>query len=664
MTPEIRQRFTHLVTYLIVALISLSLFRIGLLSINFNRIEPGLVSDLLLFGVRFDLIVVGYFLVLPLFLATFTPARGASSLSLFLRIYYRSTYLIMMVMEAIGVGFLAEYDHRPDTLFWEYLSYQSEVSQMLMHGYAREIGGTVLVGAVAYLVGKRVFVKKNISLPRTSGLRSVAANLAVFSIGLIFLALSIRSSLGHRPANISTALFSDNRLANELSLNSTYTAGYAQYSRRHDSDNAKLYGKMDFQDAIDLVFNSLQPAVIASEDPKYPTVHRVHPNQLLERPRNVVIVLEESLGARFVGVLGGASLTPNFDRLSRSGVLFTNLYATGTRTARGIEAVLSGYPPSASQSIVKRSKSRRDFFTLAQMLKKHGYRSCFFYGGEPNFDEMGSFMLGNGFDAVIAGPAEHPDAEFVGSWGVSDEDWVRRAHQEFVKANEEGPFFGLMLSTSNHSPWEFPAGRINPGPGPLKSRENAIRYADYALGEFFTLARTAKYYDNTIFLVVADHDSRVYGEEFVPVDYFHIPGLLIGKDLTPSRYDRLASQIDLLPSILPLLGIPVDSPLLGQDLFTPDLKGPGRALMQYGMNNALMRGDDVIVRVPHKSVRQFKRRPNGLLPATVDPDLADLSLAYLTLANDLYEQKSYQVPGLETPRLTTVKTPHSVRVVD
>jgi len=521
---------------------------------------------------------------------------------------------------------------------------------MLIGGYAPELAGTLLTAIAAHLVGKHVLVRNEIRLQRGMRPSSIAINLVVFCVATVLLTLSIRSSLGHRPANISTALFSDNRLANELSLNSAYTAAYARYSRRHDSDNGALYGKMDYQEAIDLVFSSLTPTDAVRNNTELPTLHPIQPSVSLARPRNIVIILEESLGARYVGALGGADLTPNFDRLSNSGVLFTNLYATGTRTTRGIEAVLSGFPPSASQSVVKRGKSRRDFFTLAQLLGQYGYRSCFLYGGEANFDDMGSFMLGNGFDSVIAGAAEYPDAEFVGSWGVADEDWVRRAHQEFEKANAEGPFFGLMLSTSNHSPWEFPSGHIAPAPGPLATRENSIRYADYALGEFFKLAQASAYYDNTIFLVVADHDSRVYGDEFVPVDYFHIPGLLLGKDLLPARYDRLASQIDLLPTILPLLGISADSPMIGQDLFAPGLEGPGRALMQYGMNNALMRGDDVVVRLPHRPVKQFKRSANGLVPAPVDAELAAMSLAYLTLASDLYERQAYRVPNVENPR--------------
>ncbi len=652
MTQQIRSRFGHMAVFAIVALVSLSAFRLGILSLNFSRIDAGLVPNMLLYGVRFDLIVVAYLLVLPLLLTTVAPASVAPALTIFLRIYYRAAYAVIMVMEAIGIGFLAEYDHRPDALFWDYLKYPDEVSQMLMGGYVAEIVGALATAAIAIYVGRRYLLRRDIHL-MPGRWTSLATTVVVSFVGLLLLAMSIRSSLGHRPANISTAMFSDNRLANEVALNSFYTAGYALYARRRDSNDSELYGEMDHSDAIELVFNERTPSDVSRDNAQLPTVHRVTPTTAATQPRNLVIILQESLGARFVGALGGADLTPNFDRLSESGVLFTNLYATGTRTTRGIEAVLSGYPPSASQSIVKRSKSRRNFFTMAQLLKQHGYQNYFLYGGEPNFDDMGGFMLGNGFDSVIAGAAEYPDAEFVGSWGVSDEDWARRAHKEFEKANEKGPFFGLMLSTSNHSPWEFPEGRIEPGPGPLASRENSVRYADYAIGEFFALAQASAYFENTIFLVVADHDSRVYGDEFVPIDYFHIPGLIIGKGLAPTRYDRLSSQIDLMPTILPLLGITADSPMIGQDLFLPDLRGPGRALMQYGMNNALLRGDDVLMRLPGKKVRQFKRSEAGLVPAETDPQLAELSLAYLTLASYLYDAQVYRMPDVDAPKMTS-----------
>lgn len=631
-----------MLAYAGLCLLGLGVFRLALVGFNFTRIEPALLPQLLLHGLRFDFMTVAHLLVPPLLLSAFSPPAAAPALSKLLRGYYRIALVWLMAMEAIGVGFIVEYDHRPDQLFWDYLAYPQEVSQMLLRGFGAEILGVLVTIALACVIGNHRLMTQPIRL----GTALSIANALCFCVLTVVLAAGIRSSFGHRPANISSALFSNNRLANELALNSGYTSMYALYAGKNSVDNRKLYGGMPLVDAIATVFDSQRQPRPELPYRELPTVRTITPDVALTRPRNVVIILEESMGSRFVGCLGGRALTPNLCDISRSGVLFENLYATGTRTVRGIEAVLSGYPPSASESVVKRTKSRRDFFTLALALRPHGYRSFFLYGGEPNFDDMGSFMLGNGFDEIIAGAAAYPDAQFKGSWGVSDEDWARKAHQVFSKAQAQGPFFGLMLSTSNHTPWEYPAGRIQPV-GPAATRDNSVRYADYAIGEFFKLARSSTYFDDTVFLIVADHDDRVFGSEFVPIDHFRIPGVLIAPGLAPRRESRIASQIDLMPTILPLLGVPLETPGIGQNLFAESLTGPGRALMQYGMNNALMVGDAVVVHLPGKPALHFRYRNGALQAGPANPVLEHLALAYLSVAHDLYAEELYRLPTPE-----------------
>src|SRR5262249_28226484 len=156
------------------------------------------------------------------------------------------------------------------------------------------------------------------------------------------------------------------------------------------------------------------------------------------------------------------------------------------------------------------------------------------YGGASNFDNMRGFFLNNGFTRVIDEPSFDSPA-FHGTWGVSDEDLMRKAHETFV-AHGDQPFFALVLSTSNHPPFEYPPGRVPvvAGEPPL---HGAIRYADYAIGELFRLAKTADYFRRTVFLVVADHDTRVYGAGLVPIQKFHIPAVVIAPDVAPRRFD-------------------------------------------------------------------------------------------------------------------------------
>jgi phosphoglycerol transferase MdoB-like AlkP superfamily enzyme len=549
--------------------------------------------------------------------------------------YFLLALMLLLGMEAIGVGFLAEYDHRPEQLFWDYLIYPGEVSAMLWGDF--KVEGAFVLGCLGLgvVLARRHVLPKLQHLPPTSVLARGCAALVLCVLCFI----AIRSGFGHRPANISTAVFSTNRLANELALSSAYTAAYARLAQRHHIASSDLYGSIPIAEAARRVAKMGGfPALETLED--WPTAHPFEASVQVAAPRNLVVILEESLGAQFVGSLGGRNLTPELDRLSEQGVFFTQLYATGTRTVRGIEAVLTGFPPSAARSVVKRNKSRRNFFTMASLLSSQGYSNYFIYGGQPNFDDMGSFMYGNGFDEVVAGD-DFSEASFMGAWGASDEDWARKAHETFEQAAQEGPFFGLMLSTSNHTPWDFPDGRIEITEPPKASRDNAVRYSDFALGEFFRMAKGSAYFANTVFLVVADHDARVSGEEFVPIKHFRVPGLLIAPGLEPRRYDRIASHIDLAPTILPMLGFAASTPLMGQDLIAQESKGPGRALMQYGLNNALLVGEKAVIHMPDQPAQHYIYRDGKLSLAARDESLERDALAYLGLADYLYENRLY-----------------------
>ena len=253
---------------------------------------------------------------------------------------------------------------------------------------------------------------------------------------------------------------------------------------------------------------------------------------------------------------------------------------------------------------------------------------------------------------------------FAGVWGVSDEDLLRRAHQEFV-AQGDRPFFALVFSSSNHTPFEYPPGRIAPYDEEPATVNNAIRYADYAIGEFFRLARQAEYYDNTLFLVVADHDTRVFGADLVPIDHYHVPGLILGPGLTPRRIDRIASQVDLAPTLLSLMGIDQPNPMIGIDLLQAPADRPGRAFMQYYTTNAYLQGDQVVIHPARRPPAQFTYRDGRLRRTELDPELALDALAHIRLPGLLYRQRAYALEPAPTPsRLTLAGLDRTRSVVD
>jgi phosphoglycerol transferase MdoB-like AlkP superfamily enzyme len=498
-----------------LALAVLSAFRLALLAWQWDRVaEVEHLGRVLTLGLRLDVVMLCYLAAIPVLLHVLLPAgRLRNELALPLLTIIGS---LLLFMEMATPEFMREYDNRPDRLFFEYLEHPREVFGMLWHHHRAAIVGLPLLLGLAVWAQWRAW---RAWLPREApwGWRRRLVAVPIL-VALLFVGAR---GLDHRPLNLSHAAFSANRLANELVPNSTYTLLYAAYSRRNETDVGRLYGRMPWDEVLARVKKYMGVQADDFTDPAIPTLHRSQAAPRSGPPLNLVVIMEESLGAGFVGTLGGLPLTPNLDRLYEQGWGFTRLYATGTRTARGMEAMASGFPPTPAPAVLKLPRAQGDFFTLAELLRRKGYSTEFIYGGVANFDNMRGFYLANGFERVIE-QKDFKDPVFLGDWGVSDEDWVAKAHEALL-AHGDRPFYALLMSTSNHDPFEYPLGRIQPYEQPDFTRHNAMKYADYAIGRFFELARQAPYFERTIFVVVADHDARVYGADLVPVEHFRVP---------------------------------------------------------------------------------------------------------------------------------------------
>lgn len=642
MKPTLAQRVGQLgpvgvlLAFIGSTLLLLSLSRAGLLAWHWPRlVDVEAPWRILTLGLRMDVVLVCYLLGLLLPVLLLLPRsefrqRFATGL-------LTALGTLVLFMELATPGFMIEFDNRPDRLFFEYLESPREVFGMLWRDHrALIIGVPTLTAGLAWLQWRGWS-----ACLRSERAASWRERLPIFMVILVVGFAGARG-FDHRPINLSDAAFSSNRLANELVPNSTYTLAYAAYNLSQETDVTKTYGEMPWEEVLARVRKYLPVPVAAYTHPEIPTLHASGVTARPAPPLNLVILLEESLGAGFVGSLGGLPLTPNLDRLSKQGWYFDRLYATGTRTSRGMEAVAAGFPPTPAPPVLKLSKAQGGFFTLGELLKRQGYATEFIYGGVANFDNMRGFYLANGFQRVI----EEKDFEnpvFLGSWGVSDEDWVTKAHETFV-AHGDQPFFALMMSTSNHDPFEFPEGRIEPYEQPLFTRHNAMKYADYAIGKFFELAKSAPYFERTIFVVVADHDARVYGGDLVPVEHFRIPGLILGPGVPVQRDGRVASQIDLGPTLVHLLGLDVQHPMIGRDLMALPADAPGRAIMQYSLQHGFRVGNRLVVQQPGKAPLSFTVGPDDHLePAPNDPELLRDALAHALWPAETYARQLYRL---------------------
>jgi len=593
-------------------------------------------SRVMLNGVRMDLQIVGY-VTLPLLLGTLlVPASRYGRLwSRFQTVWMVVWFGLFIYMECATPSFINYYDVRPNRLFIEYLDNPREVGLTLWADYKFQI----MLSLLAVTLGSFLFyrlLRTTTAAVRPWGWKK---RIILLPIVIVVVAIGARGSLDHRPANPGTAAFSSDHLVNDLAVSSAYSVLYALYSLRHEGDAGETYiARMSTDEINSRMHQMMRLPDAAFTDPTAPTMHRSQPERTCTRPMNLVIILEESLGAQYVASLGGEPYTPELEKLSRQGIWFDNLYATGTRSVRGIEAVVTGFLPTPGRSVVKLGLSQNNFFTLPELFRKQGYDTEFIYGGESQFDNMRGFFLNNGFNRVID-QKDYKNPVFRGTWGVSDEDLFNRADAELTAADK--PLFALVFTSSNHPPHEYPAGRIKPIDGEKAKIANAVRYADYALGQFFDKARSSPYWENTIFLVVADHDDVLPGPDLVPVEHFHIPGLILGGSIAAQKISILASQVDLGPTVLSLMGVEVNDPMPGISLLDPPANYSGRAILQYGTIHALMRNNQVAVLQPDKPGTVFNYS-NGHLRPNVEGNeelLRDAvatafwpSLAYRTMA--------------------------------
>ncbi|KGK21494.1 hypothetical protein DC58_16445 [Vibrio navarrensis] len=594
--------------------------------------------NLIVQGIRVDIATLSWLFILPALLAALFPVQGifGKIWRTLLRVWLVAGLWILVYMELATPPFIMEYDLRPNRLFVEYLIYPKEVFGMLWSGYKLElfIG---LIGSVATLwFGWKWSGKVTAQTQQVKWRWRPILAVAVVILGV----LGARSSLGHRPLNPAMVAFSSDPLVNDLVLNSAYSVFFAINNMKSERSAVQFYGKMDTNRVIELVKQS-------STKEQYlpgslPTLN-FNPATHQGKKKNLVILLQESLGSRFVGGLGGLPLTPNLDQLLKEGWSFTQMYATGTRSVRGIEAVTTGFPPTPSRAVVKLSKSQTGFFTIADLLQKQGYHTQFIYGGEAHFDNMKSFFLGNGFEQIVDEP-QYDNPEFKGSWGVSDEDLYTKADQEFTRLNQQGkPFFSLVFTSSNHSPFEYPAGKIEPYDAQFNTRNNAVKYSDYALGTFFDKAKKSDYWDNTVFIIIADHDARVYGSQLVPVEHFHIPALILGKDIAPREDDRLANNLDMPPTLLSLIGVDATTPMIGRDLTKPLAREDERAMMQFDKNFGYLTRDSLVVFSPGEKVStyQYNFADKTLTPKEATPEDIERAKAHALLGSMAYKYNWY-----------------------
>ena len=336
-----------------------------------------------------------------------------------------------------------------------------------------------------------------------------------------------------------------NRFWNEYAKNGVYEL-FSAYLH-NQLDYMAFYKTMDKQEAFSLAQGEITEAGGAFEPMRGDNLLRLVAARIPEKKPNVIIVIMESMGSKELG-----EHTPNLNRLTESGLFFTNMQSTGTRTVRGIEAVMLSVPPTPGNSIVRRPDNDK-LFNLGTLFRDRGYDRDFIYGGYGYFDNMNAFFAGNGYNVTDRLDFAARNKTFANAWGQCDEDLysesLSRADASFLAGR---PFKQVLLTTSNHRPFTYPEGKIDMAPG---SRKAAVHYADYAIGKFMREAKEKPWFDNTVFVFAGDHPASIAGKTEIPASAYGIVCLMYGPNFFhPEKVAALCSQIDIAPTLLASLG--------------------------------------------------------------------------------------------------------------
>lgn len=546
-------------------------------------------------------------------------------------------YVVLILQNGISEYFFwNEFGVKYNFIAVNYLVYTNEVIGNIMESYPvipLFSALFIIAGFVTYLIVKKsknyiesipAFVEKL----KLSGIYLVLFGLSLFAIPFL-----------------STKENSQNIFANELQANGIYKFYLAFMNS--ELDYFKFYKTVPSSEA----FGQLKQQIpsISGET----TLRQIN-NEAAETHKNVVLITIESYSAEFMKMYGNdKNITPFLDSLATKSLLFTNLYAVGNRTVRGLEAVTLCFPPTAGESVVKR-KDNKNKFSTGNIFKQKGYNVKYLYGGDAFFDNMEDFFTGNGYDLVDKKTFAPEEITFSNVWGVCDEDMANKAIKVMNEEAKQGkPFFNHWMTVSNHRPFTYPNNKIDI-PGDVKSRNGGVKYTDFAIKKFFEMAKKQPWFANTVFVIIADHCASSAGKTELPVDKYRIPAMIYSPGSEPQKYTNLMSQIDIMPTLFGLLNFDYQSKFYGQDVLKPDYKP--RALIATYQDLGLIKDNILTIISPKQKVKQFQLtlKPDqevapdfqifyDQIPLSKErTDLVNETISYYQTASDMLKKKKYQ----------------------
>lgn len=627
----IRLALPRIVTFflllMVLLLVHFALLRLGLILRNHNDTSGATTPELavsFLTGARFDAAVSAY-LILPFALVAFIPGIALDRSRRHRKIFF---VVFLITLGFVTFTALAEYEFfhefqtRYNRLAIQYLDQPATVAGMAWYNYPvfRYVAIWLAI-MVVFALALRMLMRWSFeTLPtpadKVSRRRATGEVAAIFALVVIFV-LCLRGGIKGEPLRWGDAFHSHNDFVNQVSLNGIFTLGNTisnSFSKKDLSGNWSK--RMDLDEARKITRAMVLQTDETLIDPTERTLMRLDAENDADetvqlktgpRPPNVVLILMESMSARFLGAAGAPkTYGPNLDKLATEGIFFKRAFSSGTHTHQGIFSTILSFPNLPGyEYLMQNTMGNQPFSSLPSILSAKGYDTMFLYNGKLEWDNMHGFLRSQGVKKFIGADDFAPTAKRDRVWGVNDYDMFMRANDEFDIADKNGPFFAFVLNLSNHVPFQLPDPlpfEPTTGLGEENRRMDAYRYADWSIGQFIEKAKTKPYFDHTLFVFIGDHGFHVPPRlTEVQLLWHHVPLIFYGPGVLPNggvvRND-VVTQVNITPSILGLLKINAPAASWGRDMFSKDFTTDNFAMFKGSGGDpavALVRDDRLLV---------------------------------------------------------------------
>lgn len=554
------------------------------------------------------------------------------------------TIFILVFTFFAEITFWDEFKTRFNFIAVDYLIYTHEVVANIQQSYPLPflVSGVLLITGIILFTFYKLNIFKE-TFTTTASLKDRTIVLATTAITAMLFTILITNN---------HAEWSSNRYNAEISKSGIYSF-FAAF-RNNQMEYSEFYTSVKNEEAFQIVRNKLK-----DKNSKYQlnkqSIHRTITDTTDSQPikKNVVFILVESLSASFMKEFGNEqNITPFLDSLAQKSIFFDNLYATGTRTVRGMEAMTLCIPPTPGQSIVKRPENQ-NLYTISNVFKSKGYNSNFFYGGDGYFDNMNAYFGGNGFTIYDRGRGSvlsdkiktvrnninDDEVTFENAWGICDADIYSKmikVADEHYKVNT--PFFNFVMTTSNHRPYTYPDNTIDIPSG--TDREGAVKYTDYALKNMFKKVKSKPWFKNTVFIIIADHCASSAGKDEIDVANYHIPAFIVNlPEYQNQKIKKQCSQIDIFPTFFSLLHWNYESNFFGKNILASSFEE--RALVGTYRKLVLMKNDKVMILSDQKrqNFYHWNKTDNSLKAIPMEKNFLNETISWYQTADYLFTHK-------------------------